>query len=60
MELIESLLDPTPERKREIARGILTAWQESGTYFRANDYVNQLLEEGSNKGLQGTSLTPGS
>ncbi len=49
MELIESLFDPTPERRKEIVRGILTAWQESGTYFGANDYVNQLLEEGSSK-----------
>ena len=54
------MIDSDPKHQKEIARDILSAWQESGTYFGADRWLNKLLEEGSsNKGLQGTPLRVG-
>jgi len=45
MEMIDTLLQPTPKRKREIARAILTAWQKSGQTSGADEYIHDLIEE---------------
>jgi hypothetical protein len=45
MEMIGSMLGFTAERKREVARAILTAWQKSGSYQGANEYIQGLMEE---------------
>jgi hypothetical protein len=42
METIGSTLRLTPERKREVAKAILTAWQKSARDYGANDYIRKL------------------
>ena len=49
IDMIESMLEVTPERKQEIAKEILTAWQESGDYHSADEYIHTLLENSSTK-----------
>ncbi len=45
MAMVGPLLDVTPQRKKEIAREILTAWQQSGCDSGAGDLLQNLTEE---------------
>lgn len=57
MEMLVSLKKMTPERKKEIATGILTAWQQSGRDSGADELIYELMEEGiSNKPDAGDGL----
>jgi hypothetical protein len=57
MGLLESLYDLTPGRKKEIAKAILTAWQQSGRDSGADELIYKLMEEGtSNKQDAGDGL----
>ena len=50
MEMLESFRELTPERKKQIATDILTAWQQSGSDSSARDLIRKLdKEESSNK-----------
>ena len=50
MELLASLHELTPEHKKEIAKSILTVWQQSGRDDGADELISKLMEEGiSNK-----------
>jgi hypothetical protein len=44
-EMIEALTDLTPERKSEIAKEILTAWQQTGMATGADEYILSVMEE---------------
>jgi hypothetical protein len=46
---IQSDLNFGPKRNREIARTILTAWQESGRASGAEAFIRKLIEEGTKK-----------
>ena len=46
MEMIESMIKLTPERKRDIAWAILTTWQQSGRDSSADEYIQSLIAEG--------------
>jgi hypothetical protein len=46
---LDELCELTAERKREIARTILSAWQESGADDGANAYISDLFEEAFSK-----------
>jgi hypothetical protein len=43
-ELISSLQNFSPDRKREAAKAILTSWQKSGDYWGADRYLENLEE----------------
>ena len=49
LEQFEHLARPTPQRMREIARKILTEWQNSGAVDDAGDYMHNLLIEAIRK-----------
>ena len=54
MKFLEFLHELTPERKKEIAKAILTAWQQSGRDSGADNLINKLMEEGfSNNEVEG-------
>ena len=45
MEMIATMLELTPARKKEIAKTILKAWQQSGCDSGADEFINKLLQE---------------
>lgn len=47
MEILGSMYGLTPERKKELAKAILTAWQQSGRDRGADKLINQVMEEGT-------------
>ena len=47
MEMLASLNELTPERKKEIAQSILTAWQQTGRDSGADELIHALMDEGS-------------
>ncbi|MHC4882986.1 MAG: hypothetical protein ACYTFX_08775 [Planctomycetota bacterium] len=44
MEMCFEIGGYTGEEKREIAIGLLKAWQESGDYFGGDEYINEIFE----------------
>lgn len=52
-EVIYAMYEFTPERKREVAVAVLTAWQESGGDRAAEEYLLGLLREPNAK-VRGT------
>ncbi|MDZ7615737.1 MAG: hypothetical protein U1E05_01960 [Patescibacteria group bacterium] len=57
MEMLESLHELTPERRKEVAKSILVAWQRSGRDSCAEELILRLMEEGiSNKPDAGDGL----
>jgi hypothetical protein len=55
MQTLESQHELTPERKKEIAKAILTAWQQTGRDSGADELIYKLLQEGiSNKDPEAT------
>jgi hypothetical protein len=61
LKTIDSMLNLSPERKKQIARSILSAWQRSGDDSGAKDLVYSLMEEGiSNKIAEATADPPSS
>lgn len=55
MNMICTLHDLAPERKREIAKTILALWQNTGRDSGAEEYIHRLIEEGvSSQGVETT------
>jgi hypothetical protein len=46
-EMIATMSDLNPDRRREVAKGILTAWQQTGRYNGADEYIRSWMEEGA-------------
>lgn len=42
----------TPDQERETARGILTTWQTSGSYYEVFEYLSELRKEYSDKRIR--------
>lgn len=49
LETIESAITLTPQRKREVARSILTDWQLAGSDSGTKEYITALYEEACSK-----------
>ncbi len=45
IEIANSISDFTPERKKQIARELLTRWQTDGGYMPAEPFVESVLDE---------------
>ena len=45
MDVICTLLEPTPEQQRQIAETILTLWQQTGQDTGADKYIQKLIDE---------------
>ncbi len=41
VQVLDSVLSFAPEEKRELARAILTSWQQTGSYFAADELLEK-------------------